>query len=114
TRADGIMAEEMAADFLQEHGFSILNRNYRYSRCGEIDIIASRGELLLFVEVRYKRRRQRISAAESVTRRKLARLKKTASDYLRNHPEHSPKETCRFDLITVEEGAIEWIQDIIR
>lgn len=110
----GHEAEERAAGFLQEQGCSILERNYRYSRYGEIDIIARKDHMLLFVEVRCKRRHQHISAMESVTPAKITRLKKAATAYIRSHKPLSSEETSRFDLITVEDGEMTWIRDIVR
>ena len=47
----GFSAEDRACEFLQNHGFAILCRNFR-SRFGEIDIIAKKDEILHFIEVK--------------------------------------------------------------
>ena len=47
----GFSAEDRACEFLQNHGFTILCRNFR-SRFGEIDIIAKKDEILHFIEVK--------------------------------------------------------------
>ena len=46
----GNIGESLAADFLEEKGFEILERNYRY-RHAEIDLIVRRNDWVLFVEV---------------------------------------------------------------
>ncbi len=51
SRAKGNLAEDKACKFLDENGFMIVERNF-YSRFGEIDIIASKDEVLHFVEVK--------------------------------------------------------------
>ena len=47
----GDFGESFAADFLLENGYAILERNYK-TKAGEIDIIASIGNTLVFVEVK--------------------------------------------------------------
>ena len=47
----GALAEKLAATFLQKKGFTILEHNYRYQKA-EIDIIAKKNNLLVFVEVK--------------------------------------------------------------
>ena len=47
----GIEGEDLAADFLKQKGFAILERNYRHKR-SEIDLIVSQGSWLVFVEVK--------------------------------------------------------------
>jgi len=50
----GKIGEDLAAHFLCKKGFGILERNY-HSRYGEIDIIASKADLIVFVEVKYRK-----------------------------------------------------------
>lgn len=113
TRATGMCAEEAVCLFLEEQGCTIIDRNYRYSRYGEIDIIAIEKDTLLFVEVRSKSRRQNITALDSITPSKISRLKKTARSYLISRGDQGSLQ-CRFDLVTVEAGEIQWIKDIVR
>ena len=51
SRVKGNLAEDKACKFLDENGFMLVERNF-YSRFGEIDIIASKDEVLHFVEVK--------------------------------------------------------------
>jgi putative endonuclease len=114
TKMAGDKGEELAASFLIDNGFELLERNFRYSRYGEIDLIMRKNSLIVFVEVRYKKEKQSINAVHSITKSKLHRLKKTAQSYLTTHDKLAEDEYYRFDLITVEDGEISWIQDIIR
>ena len=50
----GKVGEKLAFDYLKEKGFSIIEQNWRYSRMGEIDIIAKDVDTLVFVEVNHK------------------------------------------------------------
>ena len=69
----GAAAEALAAEFLQARGLTIVARNYR-CRGGEIDLIASDGETLIFVEVRLRSDAAFGGAAESITTAKKKRL----------------------------------------
>ena len=93
-------AEDQAARLLQLHGYRIVERNYR-CRLGEIDLIASDGEGLVFVEVRMRNGAAFGSALESVTPHKKKRLIAAARHYLM---ELGREPYCRFDVIAIDEG----------
>jgi len=82
SRAKGNLAEERAAAFLLENGFSIVQRNF-YSRFGEIDIIASKDDILHFIEV--KSGKEYELAMQNITPTKLSRFTKTVSVYLKKN-----------------------------
>jgi len=48
----GNLGEEMAEKYLRKKGYKILERNFRYKRYGEIDIIAKKGQDFHFVEIK--------------------------------------------------------------
>ena len=106
-------AESHACDYLLSRGLSLLTRNFR-SRLGEIDLVMDDGESLVFVEVRYRRRDVFGSGAESVDRRKQARITACAQHYLQKHPAASQRP-CRFDVVAIsgsqETPDIQWIRD---
>lgn len=95
----GRRGEEAAAAYLQANGYTILARNLRCGR-GEIDLLATRDGLLVFVEVRTRRSGAFAHPEETVTPRKQAHLLAAAEQYLQEHPE-SP-ENWQFDLIAIE------------
>ncbi|MET0217063.1 MAG: YraN family protein [Burkholderiales bacterium] len=105
----GQAAEALAADYLRQHGLSILERNFR-CRFGEIDLIARDGDAVVFVEVRMRGRSDFGGAAESITAAKRERLRKAAGLYL-SQQRTTPR--CRFDAVLVSgaDGRIEWIRD---
>lgn len=93
----GKKGEEIVADFLAKNGFIIYKRNY-HSKYGEIDVIAEKGNLLLFVEVKTRSENPLVSAKEAVDINKQQRIKATAKDFLRKtHKEYM----CRFDVAEV-------------
>ena len=77
----GKKGEDMVAAFLRKSGYTIIKRNY-ISRFGEIDIIAGKDDLLLFVEVKTRRVNSFISPKEAVDSHKIRRMMLTAEDYL--------------------------------
>jgi putative endonuclease len=82
SRAKGNLAEDRACIFLQENGFLIMERNF-YSRFGEIDVIATKDEVLHFIEV--KSGLDYESAVQNITSQKLSRLIKTAYVYMKKN-----------------------------
>jgi putative endonuclease len=98
----GISAESRAAAFLIAKGFRILARRWR-SPVGEIDIVARRRRLLVFVEV--KARATLEDAAESVNQRQRRRIAAAAEVWLAANPDMNISD-CRFDAILVAPGKI--------
>jgi putative endonuclease len=97
-RAKGTEGENLAAQFLEKKGYSILERNYRFDR-GEIDLVAKEGQELVFVEVKSRRSHAYGAPEESVTPAKEAQLKKVAEGYLYEH--NIENQSCRFDIVTI-------------
>ena len=93
----GDWGEERAALYLRLHGYRILERNFR-CRQGEIDIIARRGDVVAFVEVKQRKNADYGEAREFVTFSKQRRIIRAAELWLlREHSELQP----RFDVIEV-------------
>lgn len=93
----GRNGEQVAALFLMKKGYDIEIMNYR-SRFGEIDIIATNEEYLLFVEVKTRSKGAIARPAESVTKSKQQKIIATALRYLQfNETNLQP----RFDVIEV-------------
>jgi putative endonuclease len=97
-RSKGREGENLAAQFLEKKGYSILERNYRFER-GEIDLVAKDGQELVFVEVKSRHSQQYGAPEESVTPAKEAQLKKVAEGYLYEHDIEN--QSCRFDIVTI-------------
>lgn len=97
--------EEMACRFLTENeGYRVIERNYR-CKYGEIDVIAVDGNVLAFVEVRYRRDGSLVSALESVDRAKAAKLRLAVRRYISSRDRSILLETqVRVDLCLVKDG----------
>jgi len=96
----GRAGETEAACFLEGRGYRIVARNVRADRV-EIDLIARRGGLLVFVEVKSRRSLRMGAAAESVDRRKQQRLRRGATAWLASRPEAARGvRRLRFDVVT--------------
>jgi putative endonuclease len=93
----GRAGETVAAWLLRLKGFRILARRFATS-VGEVDVVACRGDLLLFVEV--KRRVDLQTASEALLPRQRLRIARAAEIYLQRHPE-AGRGRCRFDVIAV-------------
>jgi putative endonuclease len=94
----GKLGEELAVAELTRRGYAITARRYR-TRCGEIDIVADCGGVLVFVEVKARADAEFGTAAEAVTPWKQRRLTRMANDYLTR--EGVVNRPCRFDVVTV-------------
>lgn len=93
----GAFGEDRAARFLRRKGYRIIERNYR-CRMGEIDLIARRGDILAFVEVKLRRDDSFAEAREFVTAAKQRRILAAASLYLSSCGEDLQP---RFDVIEI-------------
>jgi putative endonuclease len=93
----GLSAEGRAAALLVANGYAIAARRFR-TPAGEIDIVARRGNELVFVEV--KARGRRADAAEALTPRQRRRIVAAAEIWLRDHPDDGLRE-IRFDVVLV-------------
>jgi len=109
SRVRGQLAEDRALRFLEQQGLKLVLRNYA-CRFGEIDLVMSEGEQLVFVEVRSRRYNSYGGAAASVGLAKQHKLWRTAEHYLlsiRRQP------VCRFDLVAIDGPALSWLRDVI-
>jgi putative endonuclease len=98
----GLSAESRAAALLIAKGFRILARRWK-SPVGEIDIVARRRGLLVFVEVKARERLD--DAAWSVTGRQRARIAAAAEAWLATYGEAKIRD-IRFDAMLVAPGRI--------
>jgi putative endonuclease len=94
----GQRAERLAADYLEQRGYSILARNWRRPE-GELDLVIGANGLCVFVEVRSRTGVERGHPLETVDARKRARVIRAARLYL--NEESPPAPVFRFDVVAV-------------
>ncbi len=96
----GKLGEDIACDFLSKKGFEILRRNFTFRRC-EIDIIARRGDWLLFIEVKTRTQDQFGHPEEFVDAAQAGRIMQAAEEFIYTTNWHGH---IRFDIISVKPG----------
>lgn len=105
-RQVGKEKEELAALFLRKNGCQIYEKNYR-CKIGEIDLIASDGEYLVFVEVKYRKDSRNGYPQEAVTLKKQRTVTKVALWYMMKNG-WSNTLPSRFDVIAICGNEIFW------
>ncbi len=114
TQKHGRRAEQAAEQWLQSKGVQVLARNLS-CRGGELDLVAKHNHTLVFIEVRSRRSASHGGAAASVSRQKRRRLVHAANYFLPDLTRvwfDGRIPPCRFDLITIEQGRLQWLQHI--
>lgn len=93
----GVNAEMIIRDYLIRHGYSIIKHRYK-TEYGEIDLIASKGNLLLFIEVK---NRKVISDHDIINKQQKKRCCEAAMHFLSQHQEFL-NFTMRFDCFFIK------------
>ena len=97
----GRAGEAAAADFLEGQGYTIQERNFRCS-AGEIDLIATKDDFLVFIEVKARKAGSPVHPSLSVTPRKQAKVRQLGQIYCVAHSRIVLQP--RFDVVSVEIG----------
>ena len=108
----GSLAEGIGAEFLERQGLRVIARNYR-CRFGEIDLIATDRDTLVFVEVRMRKSGAFGGAIASIDRTKQKKLLLTARHYLSRL---AREPISRFDALlldALDANRIEWLKSVI-
>ena len=107
----GRRAEDLACGYLVSQGFELLGRNVRVGRL-ELDLIARRGSLICFCEVRSRRSQALMTPAQSIGPAKLRNLRAAASRWLRDSD--ARRYQVRFDvasvLFDIPEGRLTYLE----
>lgn len=93
----GRRGEELAAEYLMQHGYTIRDRNWRSGKT-EIDIIAENNGFIVFVEVKTRSADYQVHPAEAVNVPKQRTIINAASNYINRN---GLEKEARFDIITV-------------
>ncbi|NPA40319.1 MAG: YraN family protein [Thermodesulfobacteria bacterium] len=98
----GNYGEKLAESYLRKKGFEIIERNYRL-KFGEVDLIAKKKKLLVFVEVKSDFSNKEFGAEEKVDFKKQQKILRVARYYILKNPNLMKKiEEIRFDVIVVK------------
>ncbi|GAB5465582.1 MAG: YraN family protein [Candidatus Kapaibacteriales bacterium] len=100
SRDFGKKGEDVAAQYLTSKGYTIVKRNFHYGRHGELDIVAKKEDLLIFVEVRSKFSRNTINPMLTLNYPKIKKIKKSGEGYLYINKIRNVQ--CRFDFIWID------------
>lgn len=96
--AVGAYGERVAVRALEDAGYAVLDRNWR-CRSGELDVVAARGGVVVFAEVKCRRSVAYGPPAAAVTPAKAARLRAAAAQWLAEHD--LTEAAVRFDVVSV-------------
>ncbi|WP_273404948.1 YraN family protein [Campylobacter avium] len=102
----GILGEDKACAFLKKQGFKILKRNF-HSKFGEIDIIATKDEILHFIEVKFTQKNYEV--AYRVSKQKYAKLLKAINFYL---SKEGISRDFQLDLLCIKDKEFDFLQNI--
>ena len=109
----GSIGEEMAAKYLADHGYNILERNWRFSNW-EVDFIASQNSVLHFIEVKTRRTKKFGNPEDDVSIKKMENLINASEEYL---IQHTRWKRIQFDILSIfigknEEPEFFFIEDV--
>lgn len=108
-RSVGTEYENRACEYLYNMGYKILMTNFR-NRFGEIDIIASDNDYLVFIEVKYRKNLAVGSPAEAVNLKKQISICRV-SDFYRIRYGVSPDTNIRYDVVAISDNSISLIKN---
>ena len=120
-RKIGDIGEEVAVKYLERKGFRVIERNY-LRKWGEIDIIAEKGNLLSFIEVKSVSResgsRETYRPEENVHPAKLKRLHRAIQTYLLDRKVPDSREwrvdvACVYLDFSTRKAKVEMLENII-
>lgn len=108
-RKTGAEWEKKAAEYLTARGVRIVETNFR-CRQGEIDLIGYHQGYLVFIEVKYRSSTDKGYAVEAVDLRKQQKICRV-SDYYRYLHKVDWCTAVRYDVIAIQGGELQWLQN---
>ena len=110
TKITGNAGEEKAAQYLENQGYSIIERNFR-TKGGEVDIIAFKNDTIVFVEVKTLPNGTIDMIQRELNYQKRQRIIKTSKRFLLKHRQYS-NSYIRFDVIVIDMPGLEPVYHI--
>ncbi|MEI7063836.1 YraN family protein [Dickeya chrysanthemi] len=107
-RITGGRYEQLARRHLERAGLIFVASNVTV-RGGELDLIMRDGDILVFIEVRYRRNHDFGGAAASITRQKQRSLLHAAAVWLARQGASLDSTDCRFDVLAITGSQVEWL-----
>lgn len=108
----GHKAEEAAKVYLEMRGYKIVEQNYRRSRC-EIDIVAGKGDVMYFVEVKYRRTDSHGSGLEYVTNTKLRQMQFAANTWVEEYKWHGDYQLSAIEIAGTDFVVLSFIENVL-
>jgi putative endonuclease len=96
--ARGGAGERLAAEHLEKHGWTILERNFRFGH-GEVDLIARRGRIVAFVEVKVRTGAEFGHPLEAIGLAKQREIRRVADYWIAHRGD--PLDLYRFDAVAI-------------
>lgn len=93
----GLNGERIAENFLKEKGYVMLHRNWRVAR-REVDLIALKDDVVVFVEVKTRTRQDYGYPEEAVGKKKMRLLKEAAEFFMLENLQY---QKAQFDLVSI-------------
>lgn len=101
TRATGAITEQFAKQYLINLGLTFVDENI-HCRQGEIDLIMKDKDILVFIEVKYRKNSNFGGAISAVSKAKQNKIKYCSTFYLHKMNLNEYNTPCRFDVIALE------------
>jgi putative endonuclease len=93
----GSFGEGLALEYIEQNGFTLLHKNWHHSHW-EVDIIASKEQVLHFIEVKTRRTKKFGHPEEAVSKKKIQYLINASEEYLFQFPEW---KRIQFDILSI-------------
>lgn len=107
-KVKGAYGEDMACQYLLDHGQKIVARNYQ-CRFGEVDLITTQAQVLHFVEVK-NRSTDLVPGRYAVNHNKQKHIRNVAMYFLTQYPNYRDWVIC-FDVIEITDGQIDYLEN---
>jgi len=104
----GKIGEDIARTYLKQNGYTIIKSNFK-NKIGEIDLIAKEGDVLVFIEVKYRKNTTFGLPREAVNLEKQRKIRLVAMSYINKYKLHNAP--CRFDVLEILDREITLIKD---
>ncbi|MBQ0039112.1 MAG: YraN family protein [Treponema sp.] len=111
TRQKGNVGEDKAVSYLKSQNYTILDRNYRI-RTGEIDIVALKDDVLVFVEVKSLPHGNIEILSHELNSTKQKKIIKTSKSYLQKHRQYS-NGLIRYDVLAIDVPGLDPVHHIV-